>query len=375
MVVMKKLIYLLILVIILSGCAARGHRLELIMNPKTPKDYYQRGGYFHDKMEPLQAIPEYTQAIALDHNYTDAYFMRSLCYTFIGNYEGAVTDLTQAIEWRPKRALYYRFRATAYSFLEDVDRAIADYDTAISLRPGDCWPYLNKAALLFQDARFREAIPAYRGFLRKSPKVLNATVFSFITGGLIGVMTDPLGSIRSAKAVVKTKEKVKEMIQLCGEIIRGENLSDTVRAITPGMSKRAVLKIIMATDKMVTENFQHNSADSLLVTVSRTGPIEDRNIRILVFKKDILSLEKRVPLRQVIELPGISKYTDIPMNPAPPRSGVLELIRKTDYLLYEDDRQIVSVTERETQKGKRVRFFNFDKNKLTSRMLGSRRLW
>lgn len=376
---MKKLIYLLILVIIVSGCAAKKPHLELIMNPKTAKDYCQRALYFQGKNELLQAIAEYRQAIALDQNYADAYFKRSVCYMGMGNYEDAASDLTQLIALQPKKPGYYRFRATCYTYLEDVGRAIADHDTTISLSPKNYWYHRYKADLLFQEARFREANSAYKEFLKKFSVRPTGKISSFEAYinpyAQFWVKKDPFSSGMSDEEDVRIKEEATAMVQLCEELIREENLYDTARAMSPGMSKQEVLKTVMATDKMMTGYSPRNSDNSLLVTVSRTGPIEDRNIRILVFDKDILAQEKRVPLSEVMGLPGISKYSDILRDSNLSRSDVLERIRKTDYILYEDERQIVSVTEWDTQKGKRVRFFTFDNNKLKFRIFGSRRLW
>ena len=55
------------------GCATRQQLPRLIQNPRTAKDYCKRGDYFYSKMQFYEAIPEYTQAIALKPDYTDAY--------------------------------------------------------------------------------------------------------------------------------------------------------------------------------------------------------------------------------------------------------------------------------------------------------------
>ncbi len=358
-----------------SGCAATGQP-TLPANPKTAKDYCQRGAYFLRKSQPLDAISEYTEAITLDQKYTDAYVMRSLCRTSVDDYEGAVTDLTQAIELRPEGAMYYQCRAMAYTYLDlgDTDKAIADYDKAIALSRETHWLYLSKASLLFQEARFAEAIPVYRACLANPPSAAGDVVTTFIISGLVGVLLDPLTN-GSARAITQERGEVKEMIKLCESMLQQDGVLAASRSISPGMTRQEVLQIVMTTDRIVAWNSHGKSDDSLLVTVSRVGPIEDRILRVLVLNKGRLALEKRVPLREVMEIPGVSRFMDIPMNPTPPRSAVSELIGKTDRLLYEDDRQMVTVTEWATRKGKRVRFLNFDKGKLTSWTRGSRRLW
>jgi hypothetical protein len=359
-----------------SGCATTNPTATLLENPKTARDYYQRGTYF-GQSRPLEAIPEYTQAIALDEEYTDAYLQRSRCWIHVGNYEAAVTDLTQAVKLRPKQADYYQLRAMAYTHLdlEDIEKAIADYDTAIALNPKDYWGYLPKAALLFQEARFAEAIPVYREFLAKSPNVATEVASSLVTSGLVGVLLDPGGTIRSARGIAARREQVKEMIKLCERMLQQDGLPVAARPLSPGMTESEVLPIVMTTDRIVAESSAGKSDHNVLVTVSRMGPIEDRILRVLVLDKGQLALEKRVPLREVMEIPGVAKFADIPVNPTPSRSVVSELIGKTDHLVYEDDGQIVTVTEWETQKGKRVRFLYFNQDKLTWWTRFSRKLW
>ncbi len=360
---------------LLSGCATAKPSATLREDPKTAGDYYQRGVYFQNQSRPSEAIPEYTRAVALDEKYPDAYFMRSLCYILVDDYEAAVADLTQAIKLRPKQAGYFRLRATAYSYLEDPDNAIADYDAAIALNRNDYWLYLSKASLLVQESRFADAIGAYREFLAKSPNVATEVVSSLMVTGLFGVLADLGGNIRSARGIAPQREAVKEMIKLCERMLQPDGPPAAAHPIRPGMTEAEVLQTVMTTDRIVAENSVGSPERDLLVTISKTEPIEDRTLRVLVLDRGRLTLEKRVPLREVMELPGVSKFPTIPLNPAPPRNVVSELIRQTDHVLYEDDRQIVTVTEWETLKGKRIRFFNFDKDKLTSYTHGSRKLW
>jgi hypothetical protein len=110
---------------------------------------------------------------------------------------------------------------------------------------------------------------------------------------------------------------------------------------------------------------------NLVVTVTRATAGE-RQLRILVFKNQKLSAEKWLPMKEVLDVPGISK-TDLTLVPVPSRAGVTGLVRKTNPVIYEDDQQVVTVTESDPQKGKRIRILAFDKN---SRLLSySFSLW
>jgi hypothetical protein len=305
------------------GCYSHGVKqpATLVADPKTAQDYYQRGTYFHNHAQYLEAGAEYTQAIALDKEYADAYFKRGLCRSCMDDYEGAVADLRKAIELNPKQV--------------------------------------------------------YQAFLARSPAANEvwAVGDTFLLFGLIGVATDPLGSIKSAHATARGRENVEEMITLCEAMLQPNDLPTSRRPLQPGLTKFEALRVVLTTDRLVAGGGPSNSDRTVLVTVGRAGPVEERLLSVLVFDKGRLTLEKHVPLHDVMEIPGVSTYKDITSGSPLLRQAVLDKVSKTDHVLYEDNRQIVAVTEWATKKGKRVRFFNFNNGKLASQTRGSRRLW
>ena len=55
----------------------------------------------------------------------------------MGDYKGAVEDLTNAISADPKMADAYTFRASAYRYLDELGKARADIEAALTLTPDD----------------------------------------------------------------------------------------------------------------------------------------------------------------------------------------------------------------------------------------------
>ena len=219
-------------------------------NPVTAKDYYQRGLYYQEKIQPDQAIPEYTQAIALEPDYADAYAQRGLC-RLVTDSDAALADLSKAIKLRPKQPRYYRRRALVHSQAKHVDLALADYDMAIALDRNESSLYLEKANLLFSDKRFREAILVYRAFLKKTPSLAGRMVVAFLTGGILGILLDPLGQLREARDVAPLRESVSKMIELCETMLHETSSAEIARDIIAGMPKLEVLKMLLATETVV----------------------------------------------------------------------------------------------------------------------------
>jgi tetratricopeptide (TPR) repeat protein len=81
--------------------------------------------------KPDSAIEHYTEAIALDAGYAEAYFNRGRAYYFNGDYNRAIADYDRAIILDPQFALAYYGRGLVHADREDLDQAIADFDQAI----------------------------------------------------------------------------------------------------------------------------------------------------------------------------------------------------------------------------------------------------
>ena len=60
--------------------------------------YYHRGNAYQDLQNYEQAISDYTQAIKLNPNYTDAYNNRGWTYYLLKNYSEAIKDFDKALE-------------------------------------------------------------------------------------------------------------------------------------------------------------------------------------------------------------------------------------------------------------------------------------
>jgi tetratricopeptide (TPR) repeat protein len=111
------------------------------------------------------AIEDYTRAIALNVNYTDALINRSHAYYQTGNYDKVIEDCSRILKLEPKNAHIWNRRGGAWYNKADDDRAINDFSEAIRLKPdfsvawqnrGNAWQSkgdFEKAAADFEKAR------------------------------------------------------------------------------------------------------------------------------------------------------------------------------------------------------------------------------
>ena len=79
------------------------------------------------------AVGEYTRAIGVNPNYTDAYFKRGYSYEKLDQDQNAISDYNKAIQLDPDYALAYNSRGGIYDKLDQYQNAINDYTKAIQI--------------------------------------------------------------------------------------------------------------------------------------------------------------------------------------------------------------------------------------------------
>ena len=106
-------------------------------SPVTAAAYLAQGDADFDRGDCARAIATYSQAIALDPQYAEAYNNRAYTYMMQENYARALPDLDRAIQLRPTYVHALLNRGDLYNYYYAIDRrrAIADYDRVIAQGP------------------------------------------------------------------------------------------------------------------------------------------------------------------------------------------------------------------------------------------------
>lgn len=98
---------------------------------------YNSGGY-------AKAIDIYTQVLADDPEYLNAYLQRGFCHSLQREYDAAIADFTAVIERKKDHLWAYTSRGSAYGKLGKQDLAIQDFNTVLQLDPGNQEAYNNR---------------------------------------------------------------------------------------------------------------------------------------------------------------------------------------------------------------------------------------
>jgi len=92
--------------------------------------YYNRGLENYYKGELDRAIADWTEAIRLKPDYTEAYYNRGVAYNAKGELDLVIENYTMAITLNPNWAYPWHNRGLAYYARGELDRAIDDYTMA-----------------------------------------------------------------------------------------------------------------------------------------------------------------------------------------------------------------------------------------------------
>ena len=83
-------------------------RLELAQaNLKDAEKYWNSGNEYLLRDDYKGAIADFTKAIEINPEFTQAYLNRGVAYAFLQDYQAAIADYTKAIEINPKLAPAY----------------------------------------------------------------------------------------------------------------------------------------------------------------------------------------------------------------------------------------------------------------------------
>ena len=104
-------------------------------DPQDAAAYVKRGFIHFDKNDYESAIADCNQALVLDPQNEQAFYLRGTAYAskIRPDYPHAIEDLTRAIELNPEDGKAYRFRGLYYLNTGQKDKSIADLKQALQL--------------------------------------------------------------------------------------------------------------------------------------------------------------------------------------------------------------------------------------------------
>ncbi len=154
--------------------ALRDCNKSIVLKPKDPAAYCNRG-VIYEKMGMIpEAIKSYGKAISLNKKYASAYYNRGSLLGVVGRIEEAINDFNSAITINPEFTICYFNRAIAYKKIGQLERAIEDYDKVIDNEPKNAQAYCNRGVAFAEKGSLNLAIKDFNMAIQLNPNLSDA---------------------------------------------------------------------------------------------------------------------------------------------------------------------------------------------------------
>jgi tetratricopeptide (TPR) repeat protein len=131
---------------------------SIALNAAYANAYVSRGNAYSRKKDYSRAIEDYSRALRIKCGYAEAYNYRGYAYSETGDFERAIADYTQALRYRAAYADAYHNRGDAYEEQKKYENAIADYTRVIELEPRSAAAYNRRGGVWYNKNEVERAI-------------------------------------------------------------------------------------------------------------------------------------------------------------------------------------------------------------------------
>jgi tetratricopeptide (TPR) repeat protein len=174
----------------------------IAINRQLTEAYYLRGWVYSTILMNSQAIIDFSQVILLEPNNARAYYQRGWAYSSNGDRDKAIADLSHAIGLDPNNPVPYNMRGIVYSINEEHDKAIIEYTHAIRVDPNFWVAYANRGQKYREYGDYDKAIADYTQLIRLNPN-------DYIAYNDRSIMYAELGDIEKAIADAEASLRIR----------------------------------------------------------------------------------------------------------------------------------------------------------------------
>ena len=125
--------------------ATKSRTAKTLAKPvKKDADYwFNKGALVSTYGNNKAAVQYFQKAIALDPNFSRAYFSQGVSYGQLGQYPKAIAQINTALKLEPQNGMYYYGRGRVYLMWGDKTKAMDDFKKAAELGDEDALNYLD----------------------------------------------------------------------------------------------------------------------------------------------------------------------------------------------------------------------------------------
>jgi len=138
-----------------------------------PETHFAAGKLFEEQGVFDKAVAQYRKAIALNHNYVEAYHRLGLLYSRLGERGAALTCLKKAVELSPKVATIRNNYGFEFLLNGEWTMAEGEFREAVRLKPDFNRAYVNLGITQSKLGRFDAALASFRTVLPETDAYYN----------------------------------------------------------------------------------------------------------------------------------------------------------------------------------------------------------
>ncbi len=146
--------------------------LSISCRQNNASHYFKNGSAKYQLKNYVSAIKDFDQAIELKSDYTDAYYVRALCYSNLKKYNKALNDFEKVIELDPAyKDAYFNRGFYVFEKIGNYQEAINDYNMYLDLnKNGDnAFAYSNRGYAKYKLNNFDGAMQDIQESIRLNP--------------------------------------------------------------------------------------------------------------------------------------------------------------------------------------------------------------
>ena len=137
-----------ILVFGFSGALMAQQKATAKSQPSKPvkrdaRYWFNKGALVSTYGNNKAAVQYFQKAIALDPNFSGAYFSQGVSFGQLGQYQKAIAQINRALKMEPQNGMYYYGRGRVYLLSGDKTKAMEDFKKAADLQDEDALDYLD----------------------------------------------------------------------------------------------------------------------------------------------------------------------------------------------------------------------------------------
>ena len=144
--------------------------MKEIFNTKTAEEYYLSGNELFTKTNYSESIKDYTEAINLDSQFSDAYYLRSVANIMVKNFDSGINDFEKGKEINLNETLIEQYksyfsdayfqRGKTHAKENSLDKALSDFKQALDLQPNSL-TYSLRGDIFLKRNDFSKAVNEY----------------------------------------------------------------------------------------------------------------------------------------------------------------------------------------------------------------------